>query len=131
MTYEIIGCGSFRKPQFFCCTVFEDFFAVQKTVDQPEKLKGWDQEEDGVWAEMLFTRLGAVIHTYGVSSADPENIKSDRLYGLWNEEGTVIRFEGDLSGKGIISGNRLVITAEGGPILQFEKIDDCSVCKLH
>ena len=42
-----------------------------------------------------------------------------------------IRFEGDLSGKGIMAGNRLVITAEDGPILQFEKIDDCSVCKLH
>ena len=80
---------------------------------------------------MLFTRLGAVIHTYGVSSADPENTKSDRLYGMWNEEGNVIRFEGDLSGKAIMAGNRLVITDESGMVLQFEKIDDCSVCKLH
>ena len=100
-------------------------------VDQPEKLKGWDQESDGVWAEMLFTRLGAVIHTYGVSSADPENLMSDRLYGMWNEEGNVIRFEGDLSGKGIMAENRLVITDESGMVLQFEKFDDCSVCKLH
>ena len=50
---------------------------------------------------------------------------------LWGEEGNMIRFDGDLSGKGILSGTQLVITLEDGRILQFEKIDDCNVCKLH
>lgn len=100
-------------------------------VDQPDELDNWTREETGVWAELFFTSLGSLTHTY---AADPNNegkVKSDRLYCMWVEEGNIIRFDGDLTGKGIASGSQLVLTSDEGMILQFEKIDDCSVCKLH
>ena len=102
-----------------------------KVVDQIEQMNDWSFEETGVWAELHFTRLGSIIRTFATDLAGKGIPVSDRLYEMWGEEGNMIRFDGDLSGKGILSGNQLVITLEDGRILQFEKIDDCNVCKLH
>ncbi|MBQ6508003.1 MAG: hypothetical protein IJI07_00885 [Flexilinea sp.] len=100
-------------------------------VDQIEMLDNWDREGTGIWAELHFTTLGATIHTYAAESGTEGGMLFDRLYDMWVEDGNMIRFEGDLSGTGIMSGNQLVITAEGGRILQLKKIDDCNVCTLH
>lgn len=102
-----------------------------KTVDQIEELENWDQEETGVWAELHFTRLGAMVNTYSAVSTDETGILFDRLYEMWIEEGNIISFEGDLSGRGIMSANQIVINLNDGRILQFKKIDDCNVCTLH
>ena len=100
-------------------------------VDQIEALKDWSQEETGIWAELHFTTLGAMIHTYAAESGAEGGMLFDRLYEMWGEEGNVIRFEGDLSGKGIMSGNQLVINTDDGMVIQLKKVDDCDVCTLH